>query len=494
MKTIKNTLAIFFAAILAFATFAVSAAAIPGGSITIHETVSSVSIDGKTFNAYKVFDVTTDGAGKYAYTFANASVASYFAAKSPSITTAPNAVSYINTLGAEDFAKELYAAITGGSIVITPSTATGSGSTAVFTGLDAGYFFIYDATTGATVTKSACILATNDADVNINIKSDLPTIVKKITNGINSSQDATFADTGDSINFELDSTVPNMTGYDKYFFIIKDNLSYLTLAADWQDHLVVKIGGTTIASSNYTATVTGGNHIEIVFKNFIQYKSQAGAAIVVTYSATYAPGTTDATSVNEAYITYSNNPLYDYTATPGDVPGGSDPTADSTKDEVKVYSFSVDLTKVDGADHTTLLAGAEFQLYQYNGTTWVLVKTLTTAAAGTVSFGQLSSGQYRLVESVAPNGYNRILDPIDFTVNATFSGTNIATFTVNNADFTADLGAKTVSATIENNAGSILPGTGGIGTTIFYILGVVIMAGAIVVFFVLKKRKAEVNG
>ena len=98
MKTATKILAVILSLALGVMMFAIGASAAPGGTITLNNTMTSVSINGRTFNAYRIFDVTTDGAGHYAYTFANASVQAYFAAKSPSITTGADAVAYIEAL------------------------------------------------------------------------------------------------------------------------------------------------------------------------------------------------------------------------------------------------------------------------------------------------------------------------------------------------------------------------------------------------------------
>lgn len=499
MKLFKTVLALLLSTVFAISVFTLSAAAAPGGTITLRETSSSVSIDGKVFNAYRLFDVTTDGSGNYAYTFANPAVAGYFAAKIPAVTTAAGAVAYINAMGAEAFAKEIYKAISGGTLLLTPATAVASGDTAVFSGLAMGYYLIVDATTGVSVTRSACILTTNDDDLDINIKSDLPWVEKTITNGTDGSDKATFADAGDVIDFKLESAVPDMTGYDKYFFIVKDTMTYLTLPAGWQDDLVVKIGSTVLTADQYTATASGGNAIKIVFKNFIQYKEQAGEAIEITFSAIYTPGGQNKTGVNEVYVTYSNDPLYDYQGI--DEPNPDDPTDDTPPDEVKVYSFSIKLIKVDGEDDEVVLEGATFELYKYEGGSWVLKKTVTTDADGLALFGQLGTGKYRLVETDAPIGYNLIEDPIDLSITASFDGTDIMQIVVDNPLFSVGTIVGlcpnpdeniAIVGTIANNAGGILPGTGGIGNTVFIVSGLALMAGA-ALLLMFRKKKALVK-
>ena len=473
--------------VLGLSMFAVSAAAAPGGTITLNNTMTSVSINGRTFNAYKIFDVTTDGAGHYAYTFANASVQAYFAAKSPSITTGAGAVAYIEALdnnptqtSAEEFAIEIFAAIQAATIGPPSTTVTGAGTQAVFSGLAMGYFLVFDATTGSPITKSACILTTNDANVTINLKWDVPTMDKAITNGADGSQKGTTADAGDVIDFLLTSKVPDMTGYTSYSFVMKDSMTNMTLQAGWQSGLVVKINGVTIAPAQYTVNQTGSSYFEIVFANFLQYKALVGKAITASFSATFTPATFAAVGENDAYATYSNNPLDD--TSHGDTP----------HDKVKVYCINVILTKVDGQDTDVKLAGATFELSKFEGGSYVLKQTVTSDASGIISFGKLGSGQYRLVETMAPAGYNLLTAPIDFTITAGFTGTDLTSLTSSNPLFTVNLGAATLTADVENNSGSILPGTGGIGVTIFYVTGLTLMIGA-AIFFIYRKKKVEAN-
>lgn len=498
MKHTKKILAALLALVMGISLLTIGAMAAPGGTITLKETSSSVSINGKVFEAYKLFDVTTNGSGAYAYYFANSDIEAYFAAKTPAITNAAAAVAYIDNLGAEAFAKEVYKAIEDNSLAITPdATTTGAAGEAVFTGLDAGYYLILD----TTVTRSALVLATNDDDLEIDLKSDLPVIEKTITNGENGSDKGTFKDEDAVVDFRLASKVPDMTGYDKYFYIVRDTLNGLTLESDWEDDLVVTLGGATLVNgTDYFVTVSGTaphQSFKIVFNNFIQYKAQAGDAIVVTYSATYTPEAGVHMGVNEVYVQYTNDPLYDYQGEnepqpPDDPDDPEEPTDETPKDNAKVYSFDLDLTKVDGANHATTLAGAEFALYKYDAVAdaWVLVDTVESLADGKLVYTDLGTGQYRLVETKAPAGYNPLLDPIEFEVTATFVGTEVDELEVDNAAFVADtVNFEYVAATIENNAGSILPGTGGSGVYAFYAIGILLMIGAAV--YVVIRRKKE---
>ena len=230
---------------------------------------------------------------------------------------------------------------------------------------------------------------------------------------------------------------------------------------------------------------------------------------------------------NDLYISYDHDPYTDgeYAKTP--------------EDEVKVYTFALKVTKIDGRENT-VLEGVEFVLYrkrtqdealvdQYavveNGklvgwTNWMtqqdlvdyvnaaypeeeraekiaeltaapgVATTLTTDANGLIQIAGLDKDTYFLKETKALDGYDAIAD-IELVINAEYTNENLSklTITINNDPKPGDLASGIIAMTVVNNPGNTLPSTGGIGTTLFYIFGGLMVAGA-AVMMITKKRMA----
>ena len=207
---------------------------------------------------------------------------------------------------------------------------------------------------------------------------------------------------------------------------------------------------------------------------------------------------------NEVYLEYSNNPNW----TPGEGEGPKDsPTGDTPKDTVIVFTYKTIINKVDGKGNA--LAGAEFTLEkkilgdnpdteEVENEYWKAIAVVKNDEGTTFTFSGLDDGNYRLTETVTPNGYNTI-DDIYFTITAehdvlsdnpaltSLSGS----VTTGEVTFTSDTTDGSLSTNVVNKAGSTLPETGGIGTTIFYILGSVLLVGAAILLITKKRMSAE---
>jgi LPXTG-motif cell wall-anchored protein len=183
-----------------------------------------------------------------------------------------------------------------------------------------------------------------------------------------------------------------------------------------------------------------------------------------------------------------------YTANPDD---GS--TGETTEKTVYVFTYQLDGTKVDGAKPATKLPGAKFKLKKgenefykvTNGiVSWVPegeATEVTSDDQGLFNFIGLDQGTYTLIETVAPQGYNKANSTV--TITATLNDTSI---TVLNTETTEEiLNAGKVSVQVENNKGAVLPETGGIGTTMFYVIGAALVIGAGVVL--VSKKRMEVK-
>lgn len=495
MKNMKKFASVLVAIVLVLAmSVPAFAAETWTGTITIKS--ANVSVDGKTFEAYKILDaeaVDTDDLSKGVIYTIPAAMQSFYDAKfggEDNKATIDEVVAALN--GIKDnsdelqaFAKEaLAAAKTAG---ITAKTATGADDKAVFSGLEFGYYVIEDK--GTTTPVSALMLKTTSEE--ITIKADKPSIEKKIdgnTDGDKTTSDLVDYNTaaiGEKVPYVLTSKVPDMTGYTSYTYTVTDTFS---AGLTFNNDVKVTIGGVEYPAENYTVTTSeDGQTVTIKFNNFINLKDQAGADIKITYSATVNENAIVGVegNPNKVDLEYSNNP--------------NDSTSTDKTPEDTVYTYVVDLVinKVD--ENGAPLDGAEFEVKDSEGN---VIATGISDAEGKVTFtwtkgikGLKDGETYTIVETKAPAGYTKAAD-IEFTVSCTdptapntdcvWSSTNDkVTFTITD---TADADDY-FEATIVNKTGSLLPETGGMGTTMFYVLGSLLVVGA-AILLVTKKRMA----
>lgn len=573
MRHMRKLLALALAVmlVLSLATSAFAA------SITIGN-AANVTVANKTFNAYKILDLEMIGDG-YVYTVPEGLEGFYAtelgvdadAGDFDYQVTQKIAAMADNSDALFAFAaKALAAAKTAG---ITPATVTGAeGATSVvFENLPMGYYVIED--TGAATPISALMLDSTNPDVTITIKADKPAIEKKI-DGTHDTDDTTSGmveanngAVGDKVPYVITSKVPDMTGYTKYYFVVTDTMSE---GLTFNNDVVITIGDDTLtAGEDYTVTAAsnadGETVVEIVFKNFIQYKDdpateavegKEGQDITISYSATINEKAVIGVegNPNAVDLTYSNNPNKTEDGTPDnpDKPDSDSPVG-TTPDEI-TYTYVTDLkiiktdpagTRLEGAEFTlegtkmnlveviteTYTVSAEGEYYGLtNGTytkeapdgddgdalyvkdadgnyvkyaltensTWVetpeqVKVTATVGSNGELVFSGLSAGEYTITEIKAPNGYNLLKDPIKVIITCTTPTLDSNgelqedqtdctwTYTWTNANGEGN------TVTIVNQAGTELPETGGIGTTIFYVLGGILVLAA-VVLLVTKKR------
>ena len=482
-KTFKKLMAALLAVALlcamAVPAFAAEGAATGSGTITIDK-----AINGETYTAYKIFNVIsskmeTDGSMTYVYTVADgwadffnqSEVKNYVSVDTHGQPTWVESKESVADLQA--FAKLAldYASKT---TTITGKTATASGGEAVISGLTAGYYVV------STTAGSLCILNTNGSDLKIDEKNVAPTIDKKI-DGSKSTNDAAI---GDVVNYTV--TIHAKKGATGY--VLTDTMTKgLTFN---RDSLTVKVGATTLAeNTHYTVAVDaaatdGSTKFTVTFKDTYLNTIDGDTDIVVSYTATVNKdaviGTTGNT--NTAQLKYGNNSTVESTTT--------------------TYSYKFDLVKTDNSKK--LLTGAKFKLYDsVAGTTPVkLIKDATTGnyrvaetsesgavdeividSFKAVTISGLNKKTYYLEETLAPAGYNKLterqsveLGKEGFVADATInnSGSEGATWT--------EGGVQVI-----NNTGATLPSTGGMGTTLFYVIGGGLMVAA-VVLLVTKKR------
>lgn len=478
----KKTIKKFMAALLAVAllcamavpAFAAEGAETGSGSITIDK-----AINGETYTAYKIFDVVSskveaDGSKTYVYTVAKG-WADFFELSNVKdyVTVDKNGQpawveSKKSDIDLQAFAKLAldYASKTS---TITGKTATAADNKAVINGLTAGYYVV------STTAGSLCILNTNGGNLKIDEKNEAPTIDKKIE-GSKSTNDAAI---GDVVNYTV--TIHAKKGATGY--VLTDTM---TKGLTFNKDVKVTVGSNDLTLNNeYAVTAPAdGATFKVTFAESYLNTIDSDTDIVVSYTATVNKdaeiGTTGNT--NTAQLKY-----------------GNDATVQST---TKTYSYEFDLVKTDSSNK--LLTGAKFKLYD-SATGTNPVELIKDAATGNyrvaeknedgavkeieidsfkaVTISGLNKKTYYLEETLAPGGYNKLTErqPVElskegFNCDATInnSGSEGATWT--------EGGVRVI-----NNTGATLPSTGGMGTTLFYVIGGGLMVAA-VVLLVTKKR------
>ena len=488
MKHARKLTSLLLALVMVFAlavTVAAEGTTEPAkGSITVEN-----PREGQEYKAYKIFDVVYDNAGHYSYTIEGGdsrspwydTVNGYASELNGlTLTQVGNKTTYVVTFGkvyfsAPKFADALKKALANGSVADTGSKLATEGSSVSVTGLPLGYYFV-TSSTGA-----LCSLDTTNPSVIIHDKNNIPFEKTKTVekNGFN---------VGDTVPFIITGEVPEHTIFTTYTYEITDKMSDgLTFN---EDSVTVKVGGTQQAESNTTYTFNKGNAGDgYTFKVTIYVKNyKVGQPIEVIYTATVNEKAVAKISHNEAKLTYSDNP--------------TDETHKTTTppQKVDVYTSKIAILKVADGSEATKLKGAKFVLYKEettggtttiryykkwdkttNEVTWVDKITdateVETDANGEAFFDGLANGIYHLVETKAPAGYNQLDQP--YTVKVNEKNTPVT----NENDLT-------VTARVTNKTGAVLPSTGGMGTTIFYVLGAVLVVGA-GVLLVTKKRMSQ---
>lgn len=362
----------------------------------------------------------------------------------------------------------------------------------------AGYYLFKDTTTGisgntyiAEVVGNVLIKAKN---------SHVPGFEKKLKdkndttdNDFGGWQDVADHDIGDEIPFKLEGTVPADydAEYTSYYFAFHDEEEAgLTFN---KDSVKVYVDDDEIETGFEVKTsTTDGCSFEVVFSDLKTIDAvQAGSKIRVEYTSTLNPNAVIGGNgnLNKAQLEYSNNPR-------------DTSSKDKTVwDNVVVFTYQVVVNKyANSVEENNKLPGADFTLTKkLNGDTTKVIAAVKSPDGKQFTFKGLDDGEYTLTETVTPDGYNTI-DPITFTVTATHGtewdgkgvrGNFITALTGNAAPgeitFTPDKGTGALTTNVINKSGTVLPSTGGMGTTVFYVVGGGLMAVA-VVLLVTKKR------
>lgn len=487
MKKLMTLLAVLTLALaMAVPAFAASGTASSSkGTITIDNAVT-----GTTYKAYRIFDLesydTTNDVYSYKLNTKWKDFSEYRTTIDDNEVSAAeffsvNSAGYIEwkdekkDAGA-DFAK-LAKAFAVEKNIECDATETATGATVTFTDLTLGYYLV-DTSLG-----SLCSLDTTEPSVIIKEKNSDTTIEKKIVIDGDEKVDSNSAGIGDTVNFKITITVKD--GAPKGY-VLHDKLSGLTFDPG---SLKVEIGTRELtANTDYTlvANPTDGDSFDV---EFIDGKLKPNDVVVVTYSATVAADATiaGAGNKNTAQLEYNGK--------------------HSTKEETTTYVWKLNVHKyaLDSKNKEVALSGAKFVLYRMDGDTkeyakltngringWVTnmgdAAILETSGEGNILIEGLNVGTYYLEEAEAPVGYNKLTKPIEVKITATSDATGVSeTVEYKNSSETSYTQATDATVKVLNKAGTQLPSTGGIGTTLFYVIGGGLMAVA-AVLLVTKKR------
>ncbi len=332
-------------------------------------------------------------------------------------------------------------------------------------------------------------------------KGDKPTVEKKVKDINDSSEtkksdwiDTADHDFGDKVDFQLTGTLPSdYAEYDTYYYEFHDTLSAgLTYNGDAKVYVV---NGNEKIEITSQADVTGAiANVKIAdLKKVTGVTIDASSKIVVEYTATLNENAKIGAegNPNKVKLEYSNNPNEK-----GD--GNKKPsTGETPEDTVIVFTYKTVVNKTDESGQA--LPGAGFTLYKMNATTgkYEVVGEEITGVT-TFEFKGLDDGQYKLVETTTPAGYNTMKDQ-EFTITAThtqdpatleltsLNGDKVAGSVI---EFTADRAAGSLTTTIVNQSGATLPETGGMGTTMFYLIGGILVIGAGLVLITRRRMDA----
>lgn len=514
MKSIKRIIALLLTAVMTM-TMSVTAFAADANNLTVN-VLSGQDLNGQTISLYKLFDVTTSGSGEnknYAYTV-NTATGYKDAIKSALGTsfTGTTDVEYakaVKTLGedksapvqkfANDFTE--YALKNGTTVKATKTSGkiTGKNTTSfVFNGLDKGYYLVY--VTGGKKIQSS--LVTVDGETTVSLKTEAPSITK--------TADKETVSIGQVVKYTVAGSVPDTTGYAEYVYKIHDTLSNgLDFVNDAKGTAV--IGNTVNVSVAFedatdastaptTATLSGtGNRTMILdLSAWVKANQQTnkGKNFTVTY---YAKVNKDAvvTEKNKAQLEYGNKPGETTTTTPS---------------EAKTPTYPLDIKKFAKNGGQTL-AGAKFKLYSNKTDAdgandkaikvsavvnkaghYVVDPTSTTTEFESVAsidgkgynlhVNGLAEGTYYLVETKAPDGFNKLTAPIEVKITKS-TDTDANNWTISK-DGTPETD-KIID--VANSTGSLLPSTGGIGTIAFTVVAALLVLGVAVSF--IRDRKRE---
>ena len=482
MKQVKKLASVLLALVMALALTATAFAAqegpLTGGSITIND-----AVPGQTYNAYQILYLESynKDSGAYAYK-ANSAWETWLKTQTAYVSfDTQGYVTWVEGADAAAFAKAAQKYAKDNSTTITnQGSVTATTTTVSFSGLNLGYYLV-DTTLG-----TLCSLDTTNPSVTMEEKNEVPTNVKTVEEDSTGNYgEKNDADIGQTVNFK--STITAQAGAENYVFhdTMSAGLTYTGVTG-------ITLNGTAVDASNYTVTAPAadGDTFDVTFTQAFCDTLKANDQIVISYTATLNENAVIAGdgNPNTSKLSYGDKGDASHT------PSGTTPPS-----ETKTYTWDLDILKYGNGNESTVLKDAKFVLLNsaktkvatvVNGkiTGWVDVPAsgeggsiawptntvLTTGENGKIEIDGLDADTYYLRETQAPAGYNKLAEDKQVTITGATTVDGKLTYT-------------TVVAKINNQSGTELPSTGGIGTTLFYVVGGVLVVGA-AVLLVTKKR------
>lgn len=517
MKTLKRFSAILIAVLMMVAMMAVPASAAPTHSITIS------NADNHEFTAYQIFTGDLSGAVLSNIVWGDGvnpdTLLPALKAADARFTGCATAADVALVLEASTWTEAdtiAFAKIVAAHLAASQGTGT-AGSSYVISDLEPGYYIVIDTTTlgGANDANSRYIISVTK-NTAIEIKKAVPTLGKTVSLKPDSGySEAVNAAISNTVYFALTATMhARVSDYDTFFLQFEDTLpsalEFVELVSAYVNSTSIDKALVSVDSTGSTLKFTVADAKSVISNATGGAQVSATDTLTVVFSASVTGNGMvygGAGNTNSAELHFSNNP--------------NDNTSQGTTspDTAKVYSYQLVVNKTDATTNAKL-AGAQFvvKFLDDNGNTKFVKATgsngnytvesivdsesdatlLTTSADGQFILKGLRQREYHLIEKVAPEGYNKIpeADEQKVTITPTLSGDKL---TALNASRTGayttlngtDKDAGSVTVTIINHQGATLPSTGGIGTTIFYCIGGLLVIGALALLTVRKRSTAK---
>lgn len=508
MKKLKRMMAVLLAMVMALAMSVTVFAAGGQGSLKVKVNANN-TLEGQTLNVYKLFDLRVSGTN-YAYTVNETYKDGIIDALSlteedpePDSAALYNAIAALEGTAVQDFADAFTAYALANDLTETGTSGKieSDATDYTFDNLDYGYYLVYQ--TGTQELQSSLVSVDKAEGTEVDLKGEAPSITKDAQNTAGTSIDS--VEIGQIVKYVITGTIPDTTGYDQYQYIIHDTL---TDGLDFVDqsgtepsgtsyNVSVQIGST--AATQPSATLSGEDNrtMELDLSQWIRdNQASKGQTFTVTY---YAKVNSDAvvTTNNSASLEYGNDPDNTITTTPIQEKTPTFP--------LQIKKFATGVEYLDGAtfriyrsetdaqqDQNAIAVTGNNGSYTVNpvqtggGLSYDMVSANADVGTGfNLKLNGLAAGDYWIVETQAPDGYNGVTAPIKVTV--TVSGDE----NVNNWTISKNGAAETDKVIdIENSTGTILPGTGGMGTILFTVIGVA-LAIAVAGSFVVSRRRTE---